>query len=172
MIPATMILYFTLSQPIAFVTSDERRHFPFCSGPVDPRVAIYSEARIAQKTYSMRGGAEMQTSVIELTTAPEVFPSFADASEAFRQLSEDWSSETRHVSSVKDLTSHPSYQGIIKLGWDAVPLLLRDLQENKRFWFPALHAITGVRPFDKRDAGNARKMTEAWIVWGRKKGII
>jgi hypothetical protein len=92
--------------------------------------------------------------------------------ERFRELSENWSETTGHISSVEDLTSHSSYQEIIRLGWDVVPLLLIDLQQNQRFWFPALYAITKVRPFDPSDAGNGKRMTDAWVIWGKRKGLI
>jgi hypothetical protein len=64
------------------------------------------------------------------------------------------------------------YQEIIGLGWPAVPYLLNDLDRNKRFWFPALAAITGLRPFDSIDASNYRRMTEAWLRWGKRKELI
>ncbi len=75
-----------------------------------------------------------------------------------------------HISSASDLTNDKSYREIIDLGWDVVPYLLIDLQRNKRFWFPALAEITHLRPFDKSDMSNPRRMTEAWIRWGRRKG--
>ena len=90
----------------------------------------------------------------------------------FLRYAADWEAATGHISSVRDLISHPSYRSIIDLGWDAVPFLLKDLQSNKRFWFPALFEITNVRPFDPRDANNSRRMTEAWISWGKKKKLI
>jgi len=90
----------------------------------------------------------------------------------FRRLAARWSAETSHISSVTRATAHPDYQSIIKLGWGVVPLMLRDLQSNKGFWYPALNAITGIRPFDVKDAGNSRRMTQAWITWGHKKGLI
>jgi hypothetical protein len=92
--------------------------------------------------------------------------------EQFRRLAADWSEHTGHISSTSDLVSYPSYQKIISLGWPVVPFLLRDLQQSKRFWFPALYAITNVRPFDASDAGNGRRMTDAWIRWGKRKGLI
>lgn len=92
--------------------------------------------------------------------------------ERFQQLAADWSENTLHISSTSDLVSYPSYQEIINLGWEVVPLLLKDLQENKRFWFPALYAIAKVRPFDPSDAGNSKRMTEAWVKWGKRKGLI
>ena len=76
-----------------------------------------------------------------------------------------------HVSSASDLINDKRYQEIIGLGWDVVPYLLTDLQQNKRFWFPALAAITGVRPFDPSDTNSPRRMTEAWVRWGKRKGL-
>jgi hypothetical protein len=92
--------------------------------------------------------------------------------EAFYRLADEWSDETRTVSSVTALTSHRRYREIVNMGWDVVEYLLRDLQQNHRFWFPALYEITGIRPFDPSDAGNSKKMTEAWIKWGQKKHLI
>lgn len=90
----------------------------------------------------------------------------------FHALADQWSRNTRFVSSASDLINDPCYQQIIDLGWDAVPLLLVDLERNKRFWFPALAAITGVRPFDRGDTNNPKRMTDAWVRWGRWKGLI
>jgi hypothetical protein len=92
--------------------------------------------------------------------------------ERFHKLAAEWSKQTRHISSVSDLINDRRYQEIINLGLDVVPHLLTDLQGNKRFWFPALAAITGVRPFDPGDSNNPRRMTEAWVRWGKRKGLI
>lgn len=92
--------------------------------------------------------------------------------ERFKRLAADWSENTWHISSVDDLTSHPSYKKIVELGWDVVPYLLEDLRHNRRFWFPALGEITKLRPFDPRDAGDLERMTEAWVRWGKKKRLI
>jgi hypothetical protein len=35
----------------------------------------------------------------------------------------------------------------------------------------ALPDITGENPVAPSDAGNIRKMSEAWLTWGRDKGI-
>lgn len=90
----------------------------------------------------------------------------------FRALADEWSVNTMHISSASDLINDKRYQEIIGLGWDVVPYLLTDLQQNKRFWFPALAAITGVRPFDPSEINNPRRMTEAWVKWGKWKGLI
>jgi len=89
----------------------------------------------------------------------------------FHRLANEWSANTMHISSASDLINDKRYQEIIDLGWDVVPYLLTDLQQNKRFWFPALAAITGVRPFDPSDTNSPRRMTEAWVRWGKRKGL-
>ena len=92
--------------------------------------------------------------------------------ERLSRLAEEWAHRTGHISSASDIINDARYQEIISVGWPAVPFLLNDLACNKRFWFPALAAITGLRPFDGKDAGNYRLMTDAWIRWGKRKGLI
>jgi len=92
--------------------------------------------------------------------------------EKFSRLADEWENETSTVSSVTVLTSHRNYRKIVEMGWEVVPYLLADLQQNNRFWFPALYEITGIRPFDPSDAGNSREMLEAWVKWGKRKNFI
>lgn len=91
---------------------------------------------------------------------------------AFEELALAWSSGTGHLSSPTSLVQHPAYRQIIGLGPAVLPLLLRDLAENGRFWFPALNAITGENPVPDDAAGDVERMTEAWIGWGRANGLI
>jgi hypothetical protein len=90
----------------------------------------------------------------------------------FRYHSETWLRETAHISSATELVLHPSYQRIIGLGPAVLPLLLRDLVLEPQDWFWALNAITGENPVPLEDAGDVRRMTEAWIRWGREHGYI
>jgi hypothetical protein len=91
---------------------------------------------------------------------------------AFEELALSWSSATSHLSSVTKLVEHPAYRQIIGLGPAVLPLMLRDLAENGRFWFPALSAITGENPVADDAAGDVGRMTEAWIDWGRANHLI
>jgi hypothetical protein len=50
-------------------------------------------------------------------------------------------------------------------------LLLRDLAASPGLWVWALPEITGEDPVPASDRGNVRKMSEAWVNWGRQKGI-
>lgn len=67
---------------------------------------------------------------------------------------------------------HPSYQAILGMGWKVVPFLLRDLQQNRRAWFGALSYLTRANPIKPKDAGKMDKMIEAWVQWGRDKGLL
>lgn len=88
----------------------------------------------------------------------------------FAGLASQWKAETAMMSSVCDFAMHPAYQRIIGLGHDAVPLLLRELALRPDHWFWALKVISNVDPVPPSDRGNVRKMTEAWLRWGREQG--
>lgn len=85
----------------------------------------------------------------------------------FQYHSEKWARETAHISSATELILHPSYQRIIGLGPAVLPYIFRDLVVQPKDWFWALHAITGESPVAPEDAGNMRRMTDAWARWGR-----
>jgi hypothetical protein len=91
--------------------------------------------------------------------------------EEFQELAVRWREETEHLSSTSVFT-HPVYQRIIGLGAPAVPLLLRDMIQTEAHWFWALRAITGENPVDAADAGNVRKMIDAWRAWGASRGLL
>jgi len=74
------------------------------------------------------------------------------------------------MSSITQMAIHPSYQRIIGMGQPAVPLILKELQQNPSYWFWALGAITGQNPAEK--AGTFDEVVEAWLKWGRAKGYI
>ena len=90
---------------------------------------------------------------------------------AFEELALSWATDTDHLSSPVRLTEHPAYRQIIGLGPAVLPLVLRDLAEHRRFWFPALNAITGENPVPDEAAGDVERMAEAWIGWGREHGL-
>jgi hypothetical protein len=92
--------------------------------------------------------------------------------ETFHMLAEVWVRETGHISSTIDQVLHPAYQRIIGMGKPVLPLLLRDLKQDPKYWFWALTAITGEQPVRTEDAGNIRKMTQAWLEWGKRRNLI
>jgi hypothetical protein len=104
---------------------------------------------------------------------PRVAPDTADR--LFYEQATRWKNETMHWSSVTKMIAHPSYLRIIGLGRDfkrgeIEKLILRELKDEPDHWFDALVAITGedpVRPEDDFDGA-----VNAWLDWGRQKGIL
>lgn len=90
----------------------------------------------------------------------------------FQLLAKEWKEETSHLSSMTKLMMHPKYQNIIGLGPAVLPILFRELQKNPDHWFWALQAITEEDPTNPEDAGDLRKMSEAWLKWAREKGYL
>jgi hypothetical protein len=90
--------------------------------------------------------------------------------EKFQRLAAVWHRAVAHHSSSRVRDNHPAYREIIALGQDVVPLLLRDLETERRHWFAALASITGANPVADEDAGDIPKMTAAWLRWGRENG--
>jgi hypothetical protein len=90
----------------------------------------------------------------------------------FQALAEQWKAGVAVLSSATAMVSHPAYQGIIALGPPAVPLILRDLEREPAHWFEALRAITGEDPVPPEDWGKVQAMADAWLAWGRARGLL
>jgi hypothetical protein len=90
----------------------------------------------------------------------------------FSRLEKKWKKETQFTSSLSDKYLHESYAGIIGMGPVAIPLILSSLRRSPTDWFYALRAITAANPVADQDAGDVKKMTEAWLRWGRERGLI
>ncbi len=90
----------------------------------------------------------------------------------FKVLGEQWRQATAFMSSLSDMVTHPTYQQIIGMGGEAVPLLLEELKRQPDHWFWALKAITGEDPVSEAIRGNVDAMREAWLAWGREHGNL
>lgn len=91
--------------------------------------------------------------------------------EKFQSLAEAWRQDVRFTSSLTEMILRPAYQRIIGMGYTAVPFLLRELERKPDHWFWALTAITGADPVPPENRGNLKKMTEAWLKWGKEQGL-
>jgi hypothetical protein len=88
----------------------------------------------------------------------------------FKKNRDLWLVETSTYSSLTDIAMHPAYQEIIGLGPDVLPLIFRDLEEQPRFWFWALAAITRHTP--DHEEGNFESARHAWLEWAREQGYL
>jgi len=80
-----------------------------------------------------------------------------------------WKDETGHLSSITRAITNPSYLRIIGMGKEALPLLLKELQERPDHWLVALNAITGEDPAP--EGANFREAVAAWIKWGEARKL-
>jgi hypothetical protein len=88
----------------------------------------------------------------------------------FRRLVEQWHQETEHISSITKASMHPAYQRIIGMGHNAIPLLLRELQQNPDHWFWALNAISEQDPARSEDTFDGA--VRAWLKWGKENDYL
>jgi hypothetical protein len=93
-------------------------------------------------------------------------------SRIFSECLSKWKDETQFLSSMSDIVLHPSYQRIIGLGPDVVPFILQELEANGGHWFWALQALTGEDPVSEEDRGRIRRMSAAWLNWGREHQLL
>ncbi|MGO9590373.1 MAG: hypothetical protein ACLP3K_10060 [Candidatus Acidiferrales bacterium] len=96
--------------------------------------------------------------------------------ERFKEQAHKWASETAHLSSPTQRMMHPSYQAILGMAREdedtVIRLMLRDLRDNRRWWFWALSYLTEENPIKDSEAGKFDKMIEAWVDWGKRRGIL
>jgi hypothetical protein len=88
----------------------------------------------------------------------------------FPALAQKWKEETGFHSSLSEKFMHPSYQRIMAMGKPALPLILRDLEQNSAHWFYALRFIV-----DSDMAVGTKTVSEAraaWLKWGYENGYI
>lgn len=90
----------------------------------------------------------------------------------FANLAAEWRRETGGISSVTRIVMHPAYQAIIGLGPEAIPLILKDLAKEVDHWGWALRAIAKTNPVPESAAGNLRLAAQAWLKWGRERGLL
>lgn len=95
-----------------------------------------------------------------------------EVSDQFAKLASEWKSLTRYMSNSAQMATVWPYQQIIGLGQPAIPFILRELERETDHWFWALEAISGENPVSDEQAGNVDVMAQAWLAWGRQRGLI
>ena len=89
----------------------------------------------------------------------------------FRRLVAEWEAQVARLSSMTVRLRHRAYREIIALGPAVVPLLLQELEQRPNHWFAALRSLTGEDPVPPSERGRIGPMTEAWIKWGKDRGL-
>jgi len=95
-----------------------------------------------------------------------------DVSAEFQRLVDNWRHETGIYSTIERKSMHPSYQRIIGMGEQALPLILREMTRRPEHWFWALRAISGKNPIPAEHVGEIDAMTKDWLTWGTENKYI
>ena len=90
----------------------------------------------------------------------------------FDRYADEWRAQTVHTSVLARRIMHPSYQKIIGLGRGALPFILDRLSSQPDHWFWALRSISDEDPVMPEDVGRFDAMRDAWIKWGRDRGLV
>ena len=117
---------------------------------------------------NVRNGDDRMTTASVKQTAPATTTESVE--QRFRRLETLWNAETGYLSSDTEIVGHPAFREIISIGEAVVPLMMKDLAERASLWVWALPEITGADPVPPPDRGNIRKMSHAWLQWGRERG--
>ena len=105
-------------------------------------------------------------------TAPAQLAEKLTTAERFHRLAAEWKQESLYLSNLRQAAMLPSYQRIIGMGLPVVPLILEDLARDPVPWFWALEAITEANPVPPDVNGDMKRITEAWLDWGRREGLL
>lgn len=115
-------------------------------------------------------GSQPTTDYTALRTEPVA--TRADNADQFVRDLGEWRAQTRFSSNLVAKLSHPAYLRIIGLGPDALPLILKDLQNGGGHWFVALLALAREDPVPPEHRSLPRLMREDWLRWGVAKGLL
>lgn len=89
----------------------------------------------------------------------------------FNTLVAKWKNDSRTSLLMTQKCTDASYQRIIGMGQQIIPLLLKKVSEpSGEDWFWALSAITHENPVKSENRGIINNVIEDWIKWGRSKG--
>lgn len=95
----------------------------------------------------------------------------SDLRREFDELASAWERDTSMVSFLPQKAMHWAYQRIIGKGQPVVPIILERLRDRgPHHWFWALAMITGDDP--ARGTTTLREAADAWLAWGRDRGLI
>lgn len=96
----------------------------------------------------------------------------------FNALADKWERETAYYSLIGNMVQHYSYQLILNMGNEAIPLILRRIERNGGLWYHALETITGTKSpagiselkTERWHAIDITEVNSAWLQWGKEQG--
>lgn len=109
---------------------------------------------------------ESRTADLDKTLTESVF--LVAPAAKFAKLAKEWHEETRYSSSAIGMVLHPAYQEIMQMREEALPYILKDLEEHGGHWFFALQTIT--RTVLGEPSDSFETIRQLWLNWGHTTG--
>jgi hypothetical protein len=146
------------------------------AAPVEAQTSSSHEGECIVEVMSFQEGAEVviEPDVLDLQRTERA----NRLSRKFKQLAREWRNERGSMSSINGMSMLPSYQSIVGMGPEALPLILAELRgegDDPDQWFWALISISKAADLNPpqitpEDQGNFRRMAQAWLKWGEAQG--
>ena len=96
----------------------------------------------------------------------------SDLAEQFNSLAKQWKRETAIVGHLSKIVMHPSYQRIMAMGPDVIPLILQEMSQESAHWFWALHNLVPAGEDPAEGTTTIRDARRAWLDWGKKNNLL
>lgn len=93
----------------------------------------------------------------------------------FDDLVSQWRKERGATSSITEIVMCRSHLRIIGMGPMAIPLILREMEDegdDPDMWFVALQMLTGADPVTDDARGNFKKMAALWFDWAHRHEYV
>jgi hypothetical protein len=93
----------------------------------------------------------------------------------FDDLISQWRKERGATSSITEIVMCRSHLRIIGMGPMAIPLILREMEDegdDPDMWFVALQMLTGADPVTDDARGNFKKMAALWFDWAHRHEYV
>lgn len=90
----------------------------------------------------------------------------------FYELVKQWRRETIATASPTKKIMNPNYLKILRLRCDVVPLIIRELAQRPDDWFFLLEILTEHDPVKPEDKSDLKRVTQAWLDWGQRRGYL
>lgn len=94
--------------------------------------------------------------------------------EKFWGLATKWYNDGRNNTNMRDKIYHDSFLHLVAMGEKIIPILLRELSDNTKYWTPVLKAIAPTVDNDFTDPilpehyGDRDLIIKDWLIWGEK----
>jgi hypothetical protein len=136
----------------------------------------FGENLLKLSFYGLEGETGFQSLYFELIPNPNPITIISEEDNMLKNIFNDlvlqWKRDTINTSSITEMANQISYQQIIGMGKEVIPLILKELSKEIDHWFWALRAITRENPVKDRNIGNLEAMAQDWLEWGTQKGYI